>query len=600
MDLTAQQTEWMPTEIYDAIFCALVFLGTNDAIKTLFTCRLTCSYLKSVAEASLVWETLYKRRWKQHDREREQKRRAKFAHDPFQRFLHRAWIDHRVRTMVYRMSLFKKGRFARAQILGDYGEDALEQLRKLANFDPSPTRGSHWLSDAYWATQTIGALERRAAMNRLSRITNGEHFELEEGLSVLSSFFGVGYSEIKEKLDNMAERCKEDLFLTLRDLSDTQTICIAICDWMRSQGFVPSGSRETYLDLDNHFIHKMPNERGNLPLTMVAVFVALARRLGLDARPVSFPRHVHAWVKVHDKDESIAVDVFNSKERPILTPDLLEASFRELHMAPERLSTFLQPTSTGLMLERAARNVASSLRTLTPYSKPRYWDVVRSCYAMVSVLSYFANASEELLRHLTKRIQYVFPVDIPIVINLELYPNEPRDTNASKALADIIRHHKIQEYGPPPKSLLRIPTMPYFVGLVVIHNGGEMCVIIGWNIDGTWKSDDDNRRSSPEEPVYELSCTSTASEIREDAQIRRTTQKYMKPFPAPDMGNPKGWGLYYVVTDLIQDLGRIFRSAVVSDDRYLWFIPNDELAARYPDDTAAGRKFMGIAPDSAI
>lgn len=200
----------------------------------------------------------------------------------------------------------------------------------------------------------------------------------------------------------MAERCKSSLPPGIED--DTREMCIAICDWMRSQGFGPAEG-DQYLAIRNHFIHKVLENRTSLPLTLVAIFVAIARRLGLDAHPVPFPAHVHAWVRVkeHTPDEGeeqqhVSIDVYHSATQPILTSADLDPILHAMGTTAQQHPELLAPASTAEMVMRAARNVANSLRqggrTASSEIHSRYWTVITACYAMVTTITLLSPAHQ--------------------------------------------------------------------------------------------------------------------------------------------------------------------------------------------------------------
>jgi len=142
----------------------------------------------------------------------------------------------------------------------------------------------------------------------------------------------------------------------------------------------------------------------------------------------------------------------------------------------------------------------------------------------------------------------------------------------------------------------------HFVGLVValLVGSGEAAyigVITGWSVDGSFVTSD-GVKSSPENPVYQITYTSTTpSNHSRDIQLRYDLQQHVKTFAAPGVG--KSWRLYHIVRSLVQDLGRVFRSAIVNEQRNLWFVPSEEMARDYPGDLEAGRNFMA-APEGYV
>ena len=64
----------------------------------------------------------------------------------------------------------------------------------------------------------------------------------------------------------------------------------AVVDALRSVGL--TGDRSTYDDPRNSFLHEVMDRRTGLPIALATLTVAVARRVGLDVRPVAMPGHV--------------------------------------------------------------------------------------------------------------------------------------------------------------------------------------------------------------------------------------------------------------------------------------------------------------------
>jgi Transglutaminase-like superfamily len=129
---------------------------------------------------------------------------------------------------------------------------------------------------------------------------------------------------------------------------DRVAICLDICGWMRSQGFVAAMGKsnivhlctsfsmtlvtsDTYHDMRNHFL--LTTHRKTLLLSLIGVFIAISNRLGIPSKAVGFPGHVHAFVplsleasssRIHISpyydalNKGIHVNVFNSNTAPLI------------------------------------------------------------------------------------------------------------------------------------------------------------------------------------------------------------------------------------------------------------------------------------------
>ncbi|KAG8996107.1 hypothetical protein FRB90_012827 [Tulasnella sp. 427] len=478
----------LPSEIYQCILDSLPF-DNPDRIQLLLTCRLVCSHLQAIAELPFLWKGKYNQRWTYHDPAREAERIADCKDDWFKRYLRRSHSDYESYDILVQIATQRKGRQANAQrIHRAYRKDAWDILERYTNLDPPEyaDEDSIWLSLSFWAGEMLRAMHRAASLERLYRMRNGQNMELEEGLSTLDGFFGVPYEKLARSLDLMATRCKDSLPTGTEN--DTRAMCLAILAWMRDQHFGPAEG-ERYLALQNNFMHKVLESRTSLPLTLVAIFVSIARRLGLDAHPVNFPAHVHACVRVKEhipedgeEQEHLSIDVFHSATQPILTAADLDPILHAMGTTVEQHPELLAPASTATMVTRAARNIANSLRqgamTAMPDTPWRYWTVVTSCYAMVTTITFLSEAHQadhfiDMAVHVKERIRHIFPLDIAVVVESTIMPNlGPLEEQTKQIFQGIIDLTQKAE-----DSATRVTTrdpkanVKYFVGLVVALSG---------------------------------------------------------------------------------------------------------------------------------
>lgn len=105
--------------------------------------------------------------------------------------------------------------------------------------------------------------------------------------------------------------------------------------------------------------------------------------------------------------------------------------------------------------------------------------------------------------------------------------------------------------------------------------------------------------STPENPVYEITYDTTGSGGLQDQHSRYELQSDVRPFSGGGFG--KYWALYEIVRPIVKDLGRFFQSAIPTASRHLWLVPGHLLADEYPDDIAAGHRFvetMDVSPEA--
>jgi F-box protein 21 len=134
----------------------------------------------------------------------------------------------------------------------------------------------------------------------------------------------------------------------------------------------------SYGALGNSFIGLVlkSSTHESLPLISVAIYCALARRVGLDARPCGFPYHVYTLVYAppnHDLDgnykpsssstlDFMYLDPFRSSNE-VFQGDLVR-TLRDLHVPTPEHRHFLSDTHTRELVLRTARNIMTSVQTI--------------------------------------------------------------------------------------------------------------------------------------------------------------------------------------------------------------------------------------------
>ncbi|MCB1743731.1 MAG: tetratricopeptide repeat protein [Gammaproteobacteria bacterium] len=100
-----------------------------------------------------------------------------------------------------------------------------------------------------------------------------------------------------------------DTALRTRLDQDPGTVIAALADRLfEHEGF--NGNTGDYYDPRNSFLNDVLERRTGIPITLSIVYMAVARRLGLDVAPISFPSHF--LVRVNVKRMDLVVDPFNA------------------------------------------------------------------------------------------------------------------------------------------------------------------------------------------------------------------------------------------------------------------------------------------------
>jgi regulator of sirC expression with transglutaminase-like and TPR domain len=120
-----------------------------------------------------------------------------------------------------------------------------------------------------------------------------------------------------------------------------------------------AGNVNDYYDLRNSYLHRVLATRRGIPITLALLYIEIAQQIGLDARPVSFPGHFLAKLKMPQGEviidpftgESLSREALDERLAPYRTRQGLVGDFE----AP--LGLFLQEAAGRDVLARLLRNL---------------------------------------------------------------------------------------------------------------------------------------------------------------------------------------------------------------------------------------------------
>jgi F-box protein 21 len=276
----------------------------------------------------------------------------------------------------------------------------------------------------YHATAVICYIHRRRALAIWTRVREYNDVPLEIGLLALELFLpSAAFLDIKDivhDLDNFAAQ-----FLSVTpdfEAFSTEERATALITWMWAQGFKGTCAGH-YCALKNVFVGMtIRTIRTATPLTLVAIFCALARRVGLKAHPCGYPSHVLAIVEEPNTGEYQYYDIFPGtgadprKDRARLIDNFIGDT--------QTLSTILSPARTSLMIARAAQNIFNALqlpateRIAQNYGYPDICERA-TLYAALTAMAVLkpgpGPVTSEVVRQLTEQIPLNYPMDVRLL-----------------------------------------------------------------------------------------------------------------------------------------------------------------------------------------
>ncbi|KAJ6503359.1 Hemimethylated DNA-binding protein YccV like-domain-containing protein [Mycena vitilis] len=371
----------LPLDLYVAILEHVPPHRTeSDGVRTLVNCLAANSQLREAALVGALWEPHYRVRYLHHEQDSESRRKAR--HDSWRSmYVERRRQDKVALGLLNEMVFRRQGRHRHAATLASMSFDIWDALEIQCSLPvPHLFGGSiapaapHALTRRFWAEAVLNTISRRFAILQWGRLANTEadsdnSVSFVDGFSSLSCFFGKPPQEIHSHFVALGTACRDYLTKERYSLEpnmpeyDLPQICAKICQFMHEQGFGAVEPARFY-DIENHFPHLyLTTNKRSIPISLVHVFVSLARQLGISASPVEFPARVLAHVACPPGADDFLVDVYGAGTQPILSirTDIPTMLLR-LGIPPTDLSQYVSPCGASPMLLRAARNILASFR----------------------------------------------------------------------------------------------------------------------------------------------------------------------------------------------------------------------------------------------
>jgi F-box protein 21 len=308
---------------------------------------------------------------------------------------------------------------------------------------------------------------------------------------------------------------------------------LAVATFLRTHNLTGLGSELAYRDLQNNFIGiaLQDREHPSLPLISVAIFCALASRLGLDARCCGMPNHVHAMVFPNPSEtldgRPVREDsgVSGDSEPMYLDPYRSDVEVPANHLReilsswgiqPSQFARFIADSPTADLVLRTSRNILATVHefrgqggnmdntghpTIRLYANP-FADMDNAFYSalwanfMLTTATARAegNNQRQFIPLILERFERLFPMDASLVEQY-ICPLFNGPSNIEPwGLHEALRVVRAADQS--PKQLKSRNTsaardrVKYKVGQVFRHRRyNYTAVITGWDIECGMNSD---------------------------------------------------------------------------------------------------------------
>lgn len=198
--------------------------------------------------------------------------------------------------------------------------------------------------------------------------TNPRYTLVEKCLKLAQTFEypDLNIAEYVLKLDNMGKALRD----SISDVKNPTYLISMLNEYMFDiLGF--TGNHDDYYNPKNNFLNVVIDTKVGIPITLSIIYVAIAKHLGLDLRPVGFPSHF--LVK---QSEEIILDPYGHG-RLLTIDDLHEILERNYGGEVEFLPQFLDEIEPENVLIRIARNLKNS------YTQSFNYDMAMHCINLI-------------------------------------------------------------------------------------------------------------------------------------------------------------------------------------------------------------------------
>lgn len=221
-----------------------------------------------------------------------------------------------------------------------------------------------------------------------------------------------------------------------------------------------------------------------IPLSLVHIFVSIARSLGITASPVDFPVRVLAHISdpAPNKDD-FYVDVYGSSTQAILSlREDIPALLARQGIGPASIEEFIAPCGANSMILRNTRNILASLRTDSP---PLHQPSALLAFTIYSLLPLNNDAYKRVAEQVLSQAE---PLDCATFLSQTLIPclalvgaaemQKLLSEGCQKVLEDeetVAKAIKLRSSKDKP--------VQYFVGMLFEHKKYQYTgLIIGWDV----------------------------------------------------------------------------------------------------------------------
>ncbi|GAA6044201.1 hypothetical protein JCM8097_004667 [Rhodosporidiobolus ruineniae] len=614
----------LPSELILAVLTQLD-PADSSTVPTLLAASLASTSLNALARSNTLWRPIVDLKYHQHRPPSAsviaQAQLAQADDDDgassYRYFRLRALKDRRSQALSREIHR-PLGRLPLVTELRQLGSDVLEHGLVPTTEENDPEA---WLSSRYWTTELRKTLLRDEAVDVWTGIATrdeaGEEAEddFERGLNAFGAFRGLDPMRLPAQRYDMVNhpRLLESTANPLYDgTARLEWLSGEVVDYMASIKL--NGATEGFHDLDNNVVElswaraelaaganpgsSIPSRGpGTLPMTLVAIFCSLIRRLPvaqqlkIRAYPVGFPGTLLAGLKYEGSDEMLYVNVFSAGK--IMRADRMKEMLRAMNTPA--LPEFFQPASARSMCIRVARNILTSIRqgehaNGIPLSHDEatssLYSIAHAFFLLTERSTNFDNTEqvEAYADWLVSLCQAEYPHDVAF-IEQRVAPTFSEETDKRRQVLELCQAIREEDQTPKEKKWVN-GEIRWRIGMPFRHRlFGYKAVIRGWDYkceaSEQWirQMQVDRLPRGRDQPFYHVLVSDGSSRYVAAENITGPLTS-----TDDDEEHPAG-GARTVLDDFLNEpeLGKFFRKRERQEDGAWVFVPSEELEAEYPD-----------------
>lgn len=497
----------LPDELLEAIVSYLPPLAT-------LSFGTTARRANKITYEPLVWRrhcTTTWQYWEKHHMLEEKLESPPMRTKWRQLFNERHKIDREAEELFNQMLETQQWRFERMEKIASFGYDVKDFLLRMR--DATPDDREDVLCRRYHANAILGQIHRATALEKWARLQSRQMVRLEEVLGAYDLFVLSGakgdLNDVDREFDRLAAaiRARDEEF---DDLSIRRK-AIQIAKFLRSENLVGNPSEEDYHALRNNFISMalFDEVHTSLPLQSVAIYCAVARRLGVNAKPSNYPQHVHAVIEAPadqtldgrpkmpttgDEPELMHMDPWRTSEE--VPTEHLRLRLLQMGAPAQQHAHHLGATSTLEIAMRTSRNIMHSVQDSRERQRGisrriTQPDIEAAWYSMLWSMLVLGDSNSattlhrrrQCLPYLVDHFQAHFPEDIGLIEKYipPMFETE-REHNILMHLITTARTADRNRKAPSSRSE-RTQNVKLKIGTHFKHRRyGYEGVIVGWDI----------------------------------------------------------------------------------------------------------------------